>query len=113
MNTQTMEGFRHTLLGRRRSLLRRRQHALADESELLAEREPDWEDAAAALTAASVLDGLGEVERGALLRIEYSLRRIAHGTYGTCARCGGAIEVARLRAVPDADRCARCAAAVT
>lgn len=111
MDHETLEGFRRKLLDRRLSLLHRRQQVMADEDALLAEREPDWEDAAAALTAASVLHGLGEVERGALLRIQSSLARMERGSYGECARCGGAIDVARLRAVPDADRCARCAAA--
>ena len=52
MDTQTLEQFRRTLLGRRSTLLQGWRQAQADENELLAEREPDWEDAAAAVTAA-------------------------------------------------------------
>lgn len=111
MDYQTLEGFRRKLLDQRVSLLRRRRQVLADENALLAEREPDWEDAAALETAASFLEGLGERERTALARIDASLARIERGTYEECAACRGAIEEERLRAIPDTDRCAGCAAA--
>jgi DnaK suppressor protein len=110
MNHDTLERFRRTLLGKRTSLLRRRSQAMADEDQLLATHEPDWEDEAAAVTAASVLGSISERERRALARIQTSLERMEHGTYGECASCLGAIDEDRLRAVPDTDRCARCAA---
>jgi DnaK suppressor protein len=111
MDHETLEQFRRSLLGRRMSLLERRQRALAGEHELLAEREADWEDAAAAVTAVSVLESLGESERGGLARIQNALERIDRGTYDECAVCHGPIDEERLRAVPDADRCGGCAAA--
>ena len=110
MDYQTLEGFRRRLLGERRSILQRRRQTLADENELLSEREPDWEDTAALATAASFLDGLGERQRHALARIDSSLARLERGAYEECAICRGAIEQARLRALPDTDRCAGCAA---
>lgn len=113
MDYQTLEGFRRKLLGRRISLLERRQQALADEETLLAEREPDWEDAAAAQSAATVLEGVGEAERGALMRIQSALARIERGTYGECARCHGAISQQRLSAVLDTELCERCALSLT
>ena len=109
MDTRTLEQIRLTLLDRRRLLLRRWRHALAEENELLAEREADWPDAAAAGTAAALLAGLNERHRGALARIQSSLARIERGTYGECLVCHEAIDEGRLRAVPDADRCGRCA----
>jgi DnaK suppressor protein len=108
MNYETLERFRQRLLGRRYSLLKRREQALTAEQELLSEREPDWEDAAAAASAASVLEGLSENERAALGRIQASLERIERGTYGECAVCRGPIDEERLRAVPDTDRCGGC-----
>ncbi len=111
MHYETLEEFRRQLLSRRWSLLRRRERVLADEQQLLAEREPDWEDAATAATAASVLASVGEEERRALVRIAASLERMERGSYGECATCRDVIDVARLRAVPDTDRCARCAPA--
>ncbi len=111
MLAETLETFRRRLLGRRFSLLQRRQRVLADEQELLAEREPDWEDVAAAKTAATVLESLSEAERIALGRIQGALDRIERGSYGYCAACRSKIEEERLRAVPETDRCGACAAA--
>jgi RNA polymerase-binding transcription factor DksA len=108
MDNQTLQEFRLTLLGRRSTLLQGWRQALADENELLAEREPDWEDTAAAVSAASVLEGVGEAKRNALMRIQSSLARIERGTYGKCVVCRGDIAEDRLRAVPETDRCGLC-----
>jgi DnaK suppressor protein len=109
MNNQTLEALRHTLLARRTALLTRWRQALSDENELLAVREPDWEDTAATTTAIVVLDGIGEQERRALARIQSSLARIERGNYGECVACHETIDEQRLRAVPDTDRCVGCA----
>jgi RNA polymerase-binding protein DksA len=109
MRYDTIETFRRTLFRTRDRLLKRRRRALAEEQELLAEREPDWEDAAALETAATVLDTLTETERKGLARIQSSLQRMGRGTYGECISCGEAIDQERLKLVPATDRCARCA----
>ena len=109
MRYDTLETFRRTLHRNRILLLKRRQRTLAEEQELLAVREPDWEDAAALDTAATVLDTLTETEWGALAKIHASLQGIGRGTYGDCVSCGDAIDQERLKLVPDTDRCARCA----
>lgn len=109
MNYDRLEQFRRRLLHKRLSLLNRRRHAQLAEQELLAEREPDWEDAAALETAASLLEGLSESERLALARVQASLDRMADGSYGECTICHCPIDEDRLRALPDADRCAACA----
>jgi DnaK suppressor protein len=41
-------------------------------------------------------------------RLTAALERIHAGTYGTCDRCGGSIEPARLAAVPEALTCLTC-----
>ena len=109
MNGHTLETFRRALLDRRTSLVARWRQALSDENELLAVREPDWQDAAAAQSAIVVLDGIGEQERRALQRIQSSLARIARGSYGECVACHETIDEERLRAIPETDRCAVCA----
>jgi RNA polymerase-binding transcription factor DksA len=86
--------------------------ALDAESTLLAEHEPDPIDAAAEVSGARAFDRLGELERLELERVSRALERIAAGTYGTCVGCGRAIAVARLRVVPEADRCTECAQAL-
>jgi RNA polymerase-binding protein DksA len=109
MNYETLEEFRRRLLQRRSRLLRRRQDLLAGEGELRAEREPDWEDAASTEAAASALESLSETERAELTRIQASLARMERGSYGTCSTCRATIDLARLDAVPETDRCGGCA----
>lgn len=43
-------------------------------------------------------------------RVQAALTRAAQGTYGECARCGEAVETARLEAIPQAENCVKCAA---
>ena len=40
--------------------------------------------------------------------INFALRRIALGTYGTCVKCGGEIPLARLKGRPEACLCLDC-----
>jgi len=108
MNHDTLQQFRQTLLDRRASLLKRWRQALSDANEMLVERETDWQDAAAAVTAASVLETIGERGRRALARLQFSLARIERDRYDECVVCHGEIDEERLRAVPDTDRCGRC-----
>ncbi|MCJ1881711.1 TraR/DksA family transcriptional regulator [Pseudomonas nitroreducens] len=54
---------------------------------------------------------LAEAEAGMRL-VGMARLRLADGTYGECARCGEAIEERRLRALPAAEHCLRCADAV-
>jgi DnaK suppressor protein len=99
---------RHALLERRRTLLRRTSRAQQDERDLLELREADWEDQAANETAARFLDRLTETERLQLQRVQSALDRIENGRYGMCVICGERIAAARLKAVPEADRCGGC-----
>ena len=85
---------------------------LADADLLLTEHPTDSEDEAGLQTAAQVLDSLTESERRELARIRATLHRMALGGYGECARCHEDIDIDRLRAVPEAELCARCACQV-
>lgn len=44
-----------------------------------------------------------------LYEVERALTRIDEGRYGICRRCGGEIDNARLKAIPYARYCLRCA----
>jgi RNA polymerase-binding protein DksA len=109
MKYELLKTFRRNLVGRHRAALERRRHSLADEQDLLAEREPDWPDAASNETSAALLEGLSETERRTIATIQAALLRIERGTYGKCVTCNGPIGLARLNALPEADRCADCA----
>ena len=52
---------------------------------------------------------LMENEGGTLAQIETSLERIEEGTYGQCEECGARIPKKRLKAIPYAILCIRCA----
>lgn len=41
--------------------------------------------------------------------VDHAIERLAAGTYGTCANCGGAITIPRLEARPTATHCIDCA----
>lgn len=53
---------------------------------------------------------LEENAREALALVEHALERIESGEYGKCKRCGAAIPLDRLKAVPTADLCVTCKA---
>lgn len=47
--------------------------------------------------------------RAHLTGVAAALERLEAGEYGRCASCGGPIGAERLEALPDTDRCVRCA----
>jgi len=111
MKTHTdsvQEVARRALLARRNALIVQREAVDDGARELLEEREPDWEDRAANVATARGLTQLGENERAQLLMVQAALRRLDEGTWGSCIVCGHHIDEARLRAMPEAVRCARC-----
>jgi RNA polymerase-binding transcription factor DksA len=57
-------------------------------------------------------DELRALRAARLDALDRALDAIAHGRFGACVRCGGPIEIERLREAPDALVCAPCAAAV-
>lgn len=54
---------------------------------------------------------LSERQSSELGHIDEALARIDAGTYGACARCGGAIGRQRLLALPEFPHCLSCAGA--
>ena len=105
---KSLEIARRTLVDKRDRLIHRHAEHVAAEDELLSEREPDLPDVAAERTAAAVVESLDDAEHLQLLRIGRALARIDDGSYGTCSVCGAPIAAARLKLVPEADRCAAC-----
>jgi DnaK suppressor protein len=55
--------------------------------------------------------GVGESLERMLARTERALAKLDAGTYGLCDTCGDPIPAGRLRALPDAVLCMRCARA--
>jgi DnaK suppressor protein len=63
---------------------------------------------AGSVAVAGVLSRLDDAERGLLDEIHAAQARLAAGTFGVCERCGKAIPLRRLRAVPAARLCVGC-----
>ncbi len=94
--------------------LRARLTDLVGRAEVIEEdlRQPldkDWEEQSIDLADDEALIGVDDVLRDEIQQIRLALLRIANGTYGICAKCGGEIPLARLKARPIATRCMACA----
>ena len=99
---------RRRLLDRRREVMKRGLDDFEDESELLADREIEFEDLAGNQSMASLLDRFGERERLSLARIDAALGRLEAGYYGRCESCGQKIAIDRLLALPETHLCEEC-----
>jgi DnaK suppressor protein len=81
--------------------------------------DPDSVDFGVALERGFADGGQVTAERGRLLTlagelrsslrdVEHALAKFDQGTYGNCERCGGAISMERLEAIPWARLCITC-----
>lgn len=82
------------------------------EGELEEPADQDADERAAERQDDEVLQAMGGAGLSELRAIDVALERIAHGRYGTCARCGEEIAEARLEAVPHAALCQSCHAEI-
>ncbi|HJS73353.1 MAG TPA: TraR/DksA family transcriptional regulator [Vicinamibacteria bacterium] len=101
--------LREQLLARRRELLDRVQSI---ETNFRREEEPlekDAEEQSLQIENDEVLKALDEASRKELASVERAIERMESGEYGICTRCGESIAPARLRALPAAELCIRCA----
>jgi RNA polymerase-binding transcription factor DksA len=69
----------------------------------------DDADRGSALQRAGLAEGLADVTARRLASLERALDRAATGTLAVCESCRGDIPLARLRALPGATLCLRCA----
>ncbi|MEZ6138160.1 MAG: TraR/DksA C4-type zinc finger protein [Pirellulaceae bacterium] len=72
--------------------------------------EQDWEEQATQRENDQVLEVLDAQAQEEIKQIREALRRIDNGQYGKCVHCGQAIADERLKALPYATKCVRCAA---
>jgi acetoin utilization protein AcuB len=84
----------------------------ASERELsTAQHEPvDDAERARLMTEIGVEEPLAALAASRLAALDHALDRARRGRFGVCEDCGREIPVARLRALPGASRCVRCAA---
>lgn len=79
------------------------------EEELDSHQSRDWEELATERETDEVLERMGTAGQQEIARIKAALQRMEEGTYGICLECGEPIAHERLRLVPFAPLCARCA----
>ncbi len=71
--------------------------------------DKDFEEQATQAENNEVLDGLGNAARTELEMIKQAIARIDKGEYGVCQVCGQPVNKERLKAVPYASMCIKCA----
>lgn len=71
--------------------------------------EKDFEEQATQRENDDVVENLLRESRIELQQIARALLRMDAGDYGTCANCGAEIGEARLKAIPEATHCIKCA----
>lgn len=98
---------RRAQLEERMKLLEARLHGI--EEELDSHQSKDWEELATERETDEVLERMGTAGQQEIARIKAALQRMEEGTYGICLECGEPIAHERLRLVPFAPLCARCA----
>ena len=79
------------------------------DKELREPPDPDVEDRAIELEDDEVLERLGNSALAEISLIRKALRRIEAGAYGVCVGCRKAISEERLKALPHASMCIKCA----
>lgn len=109
-----MQANMTTPLSTRKAALEKRLTELgvrldAIEDELDSHQNRDWEELATEREGDEVLEATGQAGLVEITRIRAALKRIAEGTYGTCARCGDPIGEARLDVLPWTPLCRKCA----
>jgi len=88
------------------------QERLKEIEQLLCEPETDdLEEWASEWDDDNVLENLARMTREEIGLIRGALRRMEEGTYGRCEACQRPIGERRLRALPQAAACVRCARA--
>jgi DnaK suppressor protein len=100
---------RKKLEERKRELLVRAGEVHAGITRAEGPLEKDFAEQVVQMENDAVLAGLSESTAAEISQINRALKRIEEGVYGQCIVCGQPIDERRLEALPQSDRCIRCA----
>ena len=106
---EQLRTIRDRLVARSAELSERRRRVNDDLRRESVPLPRDAPDAAIVVENDQILQALDEAARSELGQIDRALERLEIGTFGTCESCGGKIDAERLRIVPYAMKCRRCA----
>lgn len=109
MSTQPFDDVKQLLLAEQERL----QALVSRTAKHLYRREEpydaDFEEQAVETQNNEVVEQIDREAQLQLAQVEKALQRIDQGEYNICARCGGEISGARLKALPHTDLCINCA----
>lgn len=111
MQHDVVQRLAQEMTQQRERMLGELEAAERDLSVIAAERPIELEERAEDARESLLIDQLDDRRRREIEEIDHALRRISDGTYGTCERCGKAVSVARLVALPATPVCRTCATA--
>ncbi len=100
---------RNRLLNLREQLQDRLRRVHIDRSHRLQPLSADFAEQAVERENDQVLDGIDSATSAAIAQLDAALEQMKFGRYGVCSDCGAEIDDARLRALPQATICVRCA----
>ncbi|MDR1382826.1 MAG: TraR/DksA family transcriptional regulator [Planctomycetaceae bacterium] len=98
----------YQILWERRQIILQKLDTGLDTPEETADKGGDMADIAQDASENELSFHLAEVESRELDKIDAALDKLAEGTYGICESCGKQIAVARLKALPFANKCIQC-----
>ncbi|HLC21985.1 MAG TPA: TraR/DksA family transcriptional regulator [Candidatus Methylomirabilis sp.] len=96
------------LTQRRGKLVAQIRRALAERQEEAQTRDAPGSHGWGAAPEGNLNLAMVQQQEGLLAQIDAAIRRHKAGTYGVCLGCGEQIPLARLKALPFAQRCAQC-----
>ena len=110
MNKAQLDSFAALLRQQRQHFLREFRRAEQGLEAIAEERESELEEHAQEEQSARLLTRLDNQTLHTVKEIDAALQKILAGSYGKCELCHKVIAVARLRSLPAARLCRRCAA---
>ena len=110
MNKEQLDSLGQLLRQQRNHFLQEFRRAEQGLDVIAEERESELEEHAQEEQTARLLTRLDDQTLCAVKEIDAALQKILDGTYGKCEACHKPIAIARLRSLPAARFCRRCAA---
>jgi DnaK suppressor protein len=110
MNKKELDSFTELLRQQRQHFLQEFRRAEQGLDVIAAERESEVEEHAQEEQTARLLTRLDDQTLHSVKEIDVALQKLLNGVYGRCEVCHRAIAIARLRSLPAARCCRRCAA---
>jgi DnaK suppressor protein len=110
MQSNLLDTFAEQLRNQRKQFLDKFRRAEADLESMAEEREIELEEHAQEEQSARLLKNMDDRTLHAVREIDAALQRILKANYGICEACGGAVAIARLRALPATRYCTVCEA---